>query len=298
MSSPVSVEVARVEDPTTPPPGLPRLDEVMGQAGTENFPVASWTLGPRVRRSLLAIYGFARFVDDIGDESGGDRRALLDWVDDEIDRVYAGAQPAHPVTARIAVAARESGIPAEPLHRLVEANRRDQDVHSYESFDDLLDYCALSANPVGEMVLWAFGAATPERIELADAVCSGLQVTEHLQDVREDLARGRIYLPADDLERFGCEAGDLRLSPTPERARALMAFEVERARQLLDRGAPLARRVGPRAALAVTAFVAGGRAALGAIERAGYEIADRPPTPSRAARVAAGVQALRAAAAR
>jgi squalene synthase HpnC len=281
--------------PIPPPPGLPGLEEVLGQAGDENFPVASRVLGARVRRSLFAIYGFARFVDDIGDEASGDRGELLDWVDAEIDRVYAGAESAHPVMRRIAAAAREDGIPAEPLHRLVEANRRDQAVHSYATFEELLTYCELSANPVGRMVLHVFDAATADRIALADAVCSGLQVTEHLQDVREDLDRGRRYLPGADLDRFGCAEADLRTIPSPEPVRALIAFEVERARELLDYGAPLARRLPARAALAVAAFVAGGHAALEAIERSGYAIGDRPPRPSWAARLAATLRTARAA---
>jgi squalene synthase HpnC len=297
MSSAVSVEDAASPN-IAPPPGLPGLTEVMVQAGDENFPVASRLLGRRVRSSLWAVYGFARFVDDVGDESGGDRLELLDWIDGEIDRVYAGHEPGHPVMARLAVAARESGIPAKPLHRLVEANRRDQEVRSYASFDELLSYCELSANPVGEMVLHVFGAATPERIELSDAVCSGLQVTEHLQDVREDLARGRVYLPQEDLLRFGCTDEDLRLSPSPERVRTLIAFEVERARDLLDRGTPLARRLRGRPGLAIAAFVAGGRAALEAIERAGYETEQPPPRPTWRARLTAGVHTARAAMAR
>jgi len=267
----------------------------MGQAGRENFPVASRLLGRRARSSLLAIYGFARFVDDIGDESSGDRRALLDWVDDEVDRIYGGAETTHPVMLRLAAAAPESAIPAEPLHKLVEANRRDQEVRSYATFDDLLGYCALSANPVGQMVLFVFGKATQDRIVLSDAICSGLQVTEHLQDVREDLSRGRVYLPQEDLARFGCTDADLLLTPSPERVRTLVAFEVERARALLARGAPLTRRLGGRPALAVGAFVAGGGAALEAIERTGYEVSATPPRPSWPMRLSAVMQALRAA---
>jgi len=293
----VSVEgvAATAGGPTPPPPGLPGVEEVLGQAGDENFPVASRVLGARVRRSLFAIYGFARFVDDVGDEAAGDRGELLDWVDAEIDRVYAGAESAHPLMGRIAATAHEDGIPAEPLHRLVEANRRDQTVRSYATFDDLLGYCELSANPVGHMVLCVFDAATADCLALADAVCSGLQVTEHLQDVREDLDRGRRYLPGADLDRFGCAESDLRTIPSPEPVRTLIAFEVERARELLDRGAPLARRLPVRAALAVGAFVAGGHAALGAIERSGFEVGHRPPQPSWADRLAAALRTARAA---
>jgi len=193
----------------------------------------------------------------------------------------------------MAAVTRQSDIPAEPLHRLVEANRLDQTVSSYATFDDLLSYCALSAEPVGRMVLHVFGAATDDRIELSDAICSGLQVTEHLQDVREDLADGRVYLPQEDLERLGCSEEDLAISPSPERVRTLIAFEVERARRLLDRGEPLIATLRGRQRLAVTAFVAGGRAALAGIERAGFAIEDRPPRHSWPDRIAALLRTAR-----
>lgn len=266
---------------------LPESAAVLDQAGSENFPVASRLLGRRLREPLLAIYGFARLVDQIGDESPGDRSALLDWLDAEIDGIYEGRTPTHPALRRMAVTARQHGIPDGPLHRLVEANRMDQTVRAYETFDDLLAYCALSANPVGHMVLYVFDAATPERMELSDAVCSALQVTEHLQDVREDLDRGRVYLPQEDLARFGCDEADLAASPTSERVRTLIAFELERSRSLFDRGAPLIATLSGRPRLAVTAFVAGGRAALTAIERAGYALGAEPPRPTLAARIAA-----------
>jgi squalene synthase HpnC len=275
------------------PEGVPGLDEVMARAGGENFPVASRLLGARLRDSLLAIYGFARLVDQVGDEVAGDRLALLDWLDSEIDRIYAGGMPDHPALRRMAAVTRQSDIPAEPLHRLVEANRLDQTVSSYATFDDLLSYCALSAEPVGRMVLHVFGAATDDRIELSDAICSGLQVTEHLQDVREDLADGRVYLPQEDLKRFGCSEEDLVISPSPERVRTLIAFEVERARMLLDRGEPLIATLRGRQRLAVTAFVAGGRAALAGIERAGFAIEDRPPRHSWPDRIAALLRTAR-----
>jgi squalene synthase HpnC len=276
------------------PDGAPGLSEVMARAGGENFPVASRLLGARLRGSLLAIYGFARLVDQVGDDAEGDRTALLDWLDAEIDAIYEGDTPVHPAIRRMALVARESAIPAEPLRRLVEANRIDQTVRSYATFDDLLGYCELSANPVGHMVLRVFGAATPERIELSDAICSGLQVTEHLQDVREDLARGRVYLPREDLARFGCEEVDLATVPSPERVRTLVAFEVERARALLSRGAPLVATLRGRARLAVTAFVAGGRAALAGIERGGFALHATPPRPSAAQRLTALARSIRA----
>jgi squalene synthase HpnC len=276
------------------PDGVPGLGEVMARAGGENFPVASRLLGARLRGSLLAIYGFARLVDQIGDDAEGDRVALLDWLDAEIDAIYDGGLPRHPAMARMAVVARASEIPAATLHQLVQANRMDQSVRSYATFDDLLGYCALSANPVGHMVLHVFGAATPERLELSDAICSGLQVTEHLQDVREDLGRGRVYLPQEDLARFGCDEADLATVPSPERVRTLVAFEAERARALLRQGAPLIRTLRGRPRFAVTAFVAGGRAALAGIERGGFALHSTPPRPSPPQRLTALAQSVRA----
>ena len=252
----------------------------MAQARSENFPVASRFLPRRERSHLLAVYGFARLVDDAGDEIAGDRLGVLDWLDDELGKVYTG-WPTHPIMRRLVPTVRECRLPAEPFRRLINANRQDQRVTSYETIDDLLGYCELSANPIGHLVLRVFGAATPERMRLSDSVCSGLQLTEHWQDVSEDAARGRIYLPAADMRRFACDQRDLSGPPASDRLRALIAFEVARARALLDEGLPLVRTLHGRPAVAVAAFVAGGRAALDAIERAGHDVLDGPPRPSR-----------------
>jgi squalene synthase HpnC len=213
---------------------LPDRGAVMTQAGDENFPVALWLLGPRLRRHLLAIYGFARLVDDVGDEVAGDRPALLDRIERELDA------PEHAVMRELARTVRACALPREPFLRLIEANRRDQVVTRYDSLDELLDYCQLSAAPVGELVLHVFGAATPERIALSDRICAALQLIEHLQDVEEDRARGRVYIGAFDA------AGH--------------------ARALLEQGAPLVRLLRGRARLAVAGFVAGGRVALDTLE--------------------------------
>jgi squalene synthase HpnC len=263
-----------------PPLAVPSQAETMAKAGEENFPVAAVFLGRRRRRLLSAIYGFARLVDDIGDEAAGDRAALLDWAERELDRACAGEQPAHPAMRALATAMRDGDLPAEPFRRLIEANRRDQQVSRYETFDELLDYCRLSAAPVGELVLHVFDAATPDRIALSDRICAGLQVAEHIQDVVEDRERGRVYLPAEDLRRFGCTADDLGAGATPA-LRELIGFEVERARALLAEGAPLIRRLRGRAALAVAGYVAGGRAALDAVEASGCDVFAARPRPSR-----------------
>jgi squalene synthase HpnC len=245
---------------------LPDRDGVMAQAEAENFTVASALVGHETQRHLRAIYGFARLVDDVGDEASGDRPALLEVVADELGRVYDG-EPRHPVMVELQRTVRACGLPSGPLQRLIEANRLDQLQTHYETFAQLLGYCQLSAAPVGELVLHVFGAATPERIALSDRVCAGLQIVEHLQDIAEDHARGRVYMPQEDLIRFGCKDVDLTGEVTAPR-RALVAFEADRARWLLGAGAPLARMLAPRPRLAIAGFVAGGRTALDVLQGA------------------------------
>jgi squalene synthase HpnC len=265
----------------------PTRDAVMAQAGSENFPVASYLLGRRERSHLLAIYGFARLVDDLGDETAGDRTALLEWVEGELDRLYAGAPVEHPVMQSLAPTVTACRLPAGPFRRLIEANRRDQHVTRYETFEELLDYCALSAAPVGELVLHVFGAASEEQIRLSDRICAGLQVTEHLQDIAEDYSRGRIYVPQEDLRTFGCSESDLTTGGADgEAVRRLIAFEVDRARTLLAEGAPLAPTLAPRPRAAVASFVAGGRAALDVLDGSS-------PTNSKRAFASGWLQAIR-----
>jgi squalene synthase HpnC len=273
-------------------------DAVMARAGGENFPVASRLLARRARRHLLAVYGFARLVDEVGDALPGDRLAALDWLEQDLDRAFAG-QAEHPLLVRLQATLRECALPRRPFARLIEANRLDQRVVSYETWEQLRAYCALSADPVGELVLHIFGAASPENITLSDSICTALQLIEHCQDVAEDLAAGRVYLPAEDMRRFGCtlehlgsaasagSAASVVSSPVPEPLRAVIAFEVARARELLGAGRPLIGRLRGRGRLAVAAFIAGGEAALGAIERAGYDVRAGAPQAGSARRLAA-----------
>jgi squalene synthase HpnC len=255
------------------------LDEL---ARRENFPVATRLLPARHRARLLAVYRFARLVDDVGDEAPPDERtALLDEVEEDLRRLYAGAAPRLPPVRGLTDTVRTCGIPAEPFHRLIEANRQDQVVSRYETFDDLLAYCALSADPVGHIVLHVFGAAAPERVGLSDRICTALQIIEHCQDVREDHRRGRVYLPAEDLRRFGCTDRDLAASVTPTRLRGVVALQAGRAGRLLDEGAPLVDRLSGGAGVAVAGYVAGGRAALSAIHRCAYDVLAGPPRPRR-----------------
>src|SRR5262245_39244493 len=193
--------------------GVGDPEALLAKAAHENFPVALRLLPRSVRRHLMAIYGFARLVDDIGDEASGNRLAQLDAIDADIDRIYRGESPRHPLLAEIAVTVRRFNIPPEPLRRLVRANRQDQTVRRYRDLAGLVGYCELSANPVGHLVLYVFGSATPERLELSDSICTGLQLVEHWQDVAEDLARDRIYLPQEDMARFGVDEQDLATAP-------------------------------------------------------------------------------------
>jgi squalene synthase HpnC len=277
---------------TTAQEPLPGDRAVLPLSRGENFPVALRVLGPRIGAHLMAVYGFARLVDQIGDEVAGDRLALLDRLEADLAQVWEG-EPEHPLLRRLAPTVRACGMPRGPFQRLIEANRRDQGIVAYETFDDLLGYCELSANPVGELVLHVFGVTTPERIALSDRICSALQVIEHCQDVGEDAGRGRIYVPAEDLERFGVEPADLRAPAARAEVLDLLAFEIRsRARPLLDAGAPLVGTLHGRARLAVAGYVGGGRANADAVVGA-RDVLSVPPKAGKTARLRELVYAWR-----
>jgi squalene synthase HpnC len=260
-------------------------EAVIAKAANENFPVAPLLLPRAVRRHLLAIYGFARLVDDIGDEVPGDRLAQLDLIERDLDRIWANGMgspgPRHPLLIELASTVRAFDIPPEPFHRLIQANRQDQAVSRYQRFEDLVAYCELSANPVGHLVLYVFQAVTPERLRMSDDICTALQLTEHWQDVAEDLARDRVYLPQEDLARFSVGHDELGAPTAGERVRRLMRFQVARTAELFDRGAPLVGTLRGRARLTIAGFLAGGRAALAAIAGAGYDVLSMSPKPTR-----------------
>jgi squalene synthase HpnC len=272
--------------------GLPRAPEILEQARRENFTVAGRLLPRDVRTDLRALYGYARLVDDAGDELVGDRLAALDWLEADLDLAFAGT-PRHPLLQALAPVIARRGLPREDLVALIDANRLDQRTTRYEGFADLRASCALSADPVGRLVLRVFDAATPERLALSDDVCTGLQIAEHCQDVAEDLARGRVYLPQEDLRAFGVREDDLRApGPASDAVRALIAFEAARARNLLAAGVPLARSLHGGARIAVAAFVAGGRGALAAIAARDHDVLAGAPKASRARRAIELVRVL------
>lgn len=271
----------------------------LDKAADENFPVAPFFLPQAWRDDLMAVYGFARLVDDIGDgdlapggadarylgvEAGGDedRLALLDAFEADLHRVFAttGDGPRHPLLRALRPTVRRCALTPDPFLGLVEANRQDQKVRRYATYEELLAYCELSANPVGRLVLQITGTASPERVRRSDAVCTALQIVEHLQDVAEDLARDRIYLPAEDMARFHVGEDDLALPSAGASLRALIAFEAQRAHELLDEGTALVGSVHGRLRLLLAGFVGGGRAALGAVSAAGFDVLPGPPKPT------------------
>ncbi|MEU2927867.1 squalene synthase HpnC [Streptomyces sp. NPDC048304] len=269
----------------------------LDKATSENFPVAPFFLPRAWRADLMAVYGFARLVDDIGDGDlapGGadarllgvsateaeDRLALLDAFETDLRRVFDGT-PRHPLLRRLQPTVRRRSLTPEPFLGLIAANRQDQLVSRYETYDDLLAYCDLSANPVGRLVLAVTGTSTPERVRLSDAICTALQIVEHLQDVAEDLRRDRIYLPAADMKRFHVQESDLGAKTAGASVRALVAYEAQRARDLLNEGAPLVGSVHGRLKLLLAGFVAGGRAAIRAIAAADYDVLPGPPRPGK-----------------
>ncbi|MFB7772679.1 squalene synthase HpnC [Streptomyces sp. NPDC056084] len=286
--------MTRVRDVRTGTPSRATLDK----AADENFPVAPFFLPRAWRDDLMAVYGFARLVDDIGDGDlapGGadarrlgvapadadDRLVMLDAFEADLRRVFDGT-PRHPLLVGLQPTVRRRALTPEPFLGLIAANRQDQRVRRYETYEELLAYCELSANPVGRLVLAITGTTSPERVRRSDAICTALQIVEHLQDVKEDLGRDRIYLPAEDMSRFHVTQADLAAPTGSASVRALVAFEAERAGSLLNEGTPLVGSVHGRLKLLLAGFVAGGRAALDAVAAAAHDVLPGPPKPTRA----------------
>jgi phytoene synthase len=244
-------------------------DGLLARARAENFSVAPRWLPSRRREDLLAIYGFARLVDEIGDLGPAERAPLLDEVAADLERAFRG-EPRHPLLRRLAPTLRRCALPRAPFERLIAANRCEGSLQ-LATWPELLRYCDLAANPVGELVLRVFGQADAGRLALSDSVCSALQVIEHCQDVAEDSGRGRVYLPAEDLTAHGCESSQLASAPAPPELRAVVALEIGRARELLRAAPALVRSLRGFARVAVAGFAAGGLAACDALEAAGYD---------------------------
>jgi phytoene synthase len=244
---------------------------IRARADGENFPVAMRGIPGSLRRDLLALYDYARLVDQIGDEATGDRMAMLDELSLDVMRI-AEAEPKNPIVLRLASVVRRHDLSLGALERLIEANRRDQSLRFVSSWEALLDTCTRSANPVGELVLGILGQANAQTIPPSDAVCSALQVVEHCQDVHEDFLAGRIYLPLEDMERFGCQRSDLKNAPATPALRRTLRLQVERARELLSAADLLLPRLRGLGLPLVAGYAAGGFATCDALERHDFDV--------------------------
>ena len=292
------------------PERAPSLEEAqaycerLARTHYENFSVATWFLPKRLRPLFYSVYAYCRISDDLGDEVGDPQQALalLEEWERELQACYASLQivipsearpreaperesrdpyPHHPVFIALRETIRACEIPQHEFSDLLKAFRQDQTVHRYETFDDVLGYCHYSANPVGHLVLYVCGYRDPERQQLADYTCTALQLANFWQDVSVDWAKGRIYVPLEDMRRFGVSEREIaERRPTPEFLK-LMKFEVERAREWFERGLPLAGRVDRELATDIELFSRGGQEILSAIERQGYDVLRQRPAISK-----------------
>lgn len=246
----------------------------------ENFPVASILLPKRLHRPVEVIYNFARQADDFADEGDApneERLAKLDAFRAELDRIESGTTPEMPLFRDLAQVVAEYRLPLQPLRDLLDAFSQDVVQKRYADYAELLDYCSRSANPVGRLLLHLYDDATPTNLAYSDAICSSLQLINFWQDVAKDIAIGRIYIPQDDLARFGIQESDIALAPDSEAWRALMAFQVQRARELMQSGAPLGSILTGRIGLEMRLIIAGGLRILDKLEAADYDMFQRRP---------------------
>src|SRR6202167_2348179 len=253
----------------------------------ENFSVATWFLPKHLRQDFLNVYAYCRISDDLGDEVGDSTAALalLDEWQAELDACYAG-NPRHPVFVALAETAKKFNIPEHEFSDLLIAFRQDQTVTRFETFDDVLAYCRYSANPVGHLVLYLGGYHDSDRQQLSDYTCTALQLANFWQDVSVDYAKGRIYLPLEDLRRYSVSEEDLAQKRNTPAFCEMMKFEVERARQWFDRGLPLVSKVDKELAVDIELFSRGGQEILRAIERQGFAVLGRRPVISKPRKLA------------
>jgi len=253
----------------------------------ENFSVASWFLPKELRQHFFNVYAYCRISDDLGDEVGDASAslALLDQWEHELNACYEGA-PKHPVFVALAGTVRQFAIPKHEFSDLLTAFRQDQRVGRYETFGDLLGYCVNSANPVGHLVLYLCGYRDAERRQLSDYTCTALQLANFWQDVSVDYAKGRIYLPLEDLRRFGVSEQGIRDAENTPAFREMMKFEVARAREWFVQGLPLGKKVDRRLATDIELFTRGGQEILNAIEEQGFAVLGKRPAISKLRKLA------------
>ncbi len=246
----------------------------------ENFPVASVLMPARLRKPVELIYRFARAADDFADEGDlpdAERLALLADFGDELRRIESGASPRTSLFQELAPMIRGKQLPVALFHDLLSAFAQDVTKKRYADFNDLLDYCRRSANPVGRLLLVLYGAATAQNNAWSDNICSALQIINFLQDIAIDYANRRIYMPQDELARYRVAEAQFATQDTNDAWRDFMTFQVGRARRMLCDGAPLGRVLEGRIGLEMRMIVAGGERILRKIEKAGYDVFRRRP---------------------
>jgi squalene synthase HpnC len=256
--------------------------ERLARSHYENFSVATWFLPKRLRQHFYNVYAYCRISDDLGDETGDCQASLqlLDQWESELNACYTG-DPRHPVFVALAGTVREFDIPKQTFADLLTAFRQDQRVTRYETFEDVLSYCHYSANPVGHLVLYLCGYRDSERQQLSDYTCTALQLANFWQDVSDDYAKGRIYLPLEDLRKYNVAESDIAGKKNTGAFRDMMRFEVQRAWEWFDRGFPLAGKVSRELATDIELFSRGGQEILNAIERQDYAVLGRRPVISK-----------------
>ncbi len=246
----------------------------------ENFPVASILMPRRLRKPVAAIYHFARAADDIADEgklNDEERLQQLDEFRDELTHIANGETPLLPLFQHLASEIQEHALPMQPLHDLLDAFSQDVVKKRYDDYDELLDYCRRSANPVGNLLLHLYEEATPVNIAYSDAICSALQLINFWQDVSKDWRIARVYLPQDDLARFGVSEAQIAEGRCDDNWRALMKFEVDRARALMLSGKPLGTILTGRIGLEMRMIIQGGLRILDKLESADYDMFNKRP---------------------
>ena len=273
QTSPASLGWSRLPASYAIPATPPTLAEAreycahLARSHYENFSVASWFLPRRLRQHFFNVYAYCRISDDLGDEVG-DKAASLELLDQwqrELDACYEGS-PKHPVFVALAETVRQFDIPKHEFSDLLTAFRQDQSITRFETFQDVLNYCHYSANPVGHLVLYLCGYRDAERQQFSDFTCTALQLANFWQDVSVDYEKDRIYLPLEDLRRFEVSEDDIAQKRNTPAFRDLMKFEVERARDWFRQGLPLISMVDRELAIDLDLFSRGGLEILNAIE--------------------------------
>jgi len=290
----VAAHVRALLEPPAAPASIEeasRFCRRLARAHYENFTVLSWLAPREMRRHLAALYAYCRTVDDLGDEAPGDRLALLDRFERELDAAFAG-RARHPVFVALQETIARFSLPRDPFARLIEANRIDQRQSSFATFDELRHYCEHSATPVGRLVLMLYGYRDEERFALSDATCTALQLANFWQDLRRDAAVGRVYLPENEMAEYGVGRSDLRADRASANLRDLTRFQVDRARSYFRAGLPLIDRVRGHLRIDLAVFSLGGLAILHKIERQNYDTLSRRPTLSGPEKVGLALSAL------